>query len=286
MRDFAYAELEQRIAAWAQAQADIRAVVVIGSRARDDQTVDAHSDLDLCLFTTARENYARSDGWLATFGSFWLAVLETTGYGDPEWLVIYDSDAKADFALLHADPTVPSLAAQIRRLPHHNVFARGLRVLVDKYPQREPIDLPVRLEPLPDAEQLATHVRAFLLDCTRAAKFIDRGDIWRAQAVISRTLHDQVLTMMTWHARSRHGDAYETWYGGRYVERWADARAVAALPGLFPAYARDTLYAALMAHLTLIRWLAEETAARLGGAFPAAIYDRAVRWIESLHAAR
>lgn len=280
-----YAGLEKRIAAWAQAQDDIRAVVVVGSRARDDQTADEHSDLDLCLFTTAREHYARSDGWLATFGSFWLAVLETTGYGDPEWLVIYDSDAKADFALLHADPTVPSLAAQIRRLPHHNVFARGLRVLVDKYPQREPIDLPVRLEPLPDAELLATHVRAFLLACTRAAKFIDRGDLWRAQAVISRTLHDQVLTMMAWHARSLHGD-HETWYGGRYVERWADARAIAALSGLFPAYGHGALRTAVLAHLTLMRWLAEETAARLGCAFPAAIYDRAVRWIEALHAAR
>ncbi|MCC6612422.1 MAG: aminoglycoside 6-adenylyltransferase [Anaerolineae bacterium] len=281
-----YVALEQRIAAWARSQDDVRAVVVIGSRARDDGTADAYSDLDLCLFTMAPDDYASSDAWLATFGTPWLTVLETTGHGDPEWLVIYESDLKADFALLPVDPHARSLTEQIRRAPHHNVFARGLRVLVDKYPQRERLELVIRHEPLPDGGRFDAQVRAFLLACVRVAKFVQRGDLWRAQALLSQAMRGQIMTMLTWHARSLRGDDYDTSYGGRDVEKWADQRAVAALPRLFPAYDRDAIRAALMAHLALMRWLAEETAARLSYAFPEATYTRTAAWIVKLNDGR
>lgn len=281
-----YAELEQRVATWARAQEDIRAAIVIGSRGRGDESADALSDLDLCLFTTARDSYARSNAWLTTFGPFWLAVLEPTGENDPEWMVIYESDAKVDFAMLPVDPHARSLAEQIRRAPYHNVFARGLRVLVDKFPQREQLDLAVRHEPLPDAARFDAHVRAFLLASVRVAKFARRGDLWRAQTVISQIMRGQIMTMLMWHARSLHGGDYDTSYGGRGVEKWADPRAVAALPRLFPAYEREAIRAALMAHLALMRWLAEETAACLGYAFPEATYTRAAAWIVNLSDAR
>ena len=48
-------QLEQRFAAWAQTQPDIRAAFVVGSRARTDHPADQWSDLDIMVVTTRPE---------------------------------------------------------------------------------------------------------------------------------------------------------------------------------------------------------------------------------------
>ncbi len=72
-----YEQLEARLAAWAQTQPAIRAVIVCGSRARGD--ADRWSDLDAIIFTSERERYAATltrAVSLATrrFGSNFLSV--------------------------------------------------------------------------------------------------------------------------------------------------------------------------------------------------------------------
>ena len=52
-----YEQLEQNCIAWAQAQPDIRAAIVVGSRARLDHPADEWSDLGLILFTTTPAAY-------------------------------------------------------------------------------------------------------------------------------------------------------------------------------------------------------------------------------------
>jgi aminoglycoside 6-adenylyltransferase len=97
-----YDRVETRISNWAKEQDLIRAVVVIGSRAREDHKADAWSDLDLMLFVTDQQRYVKDTSWLATFGEVWLRVLNFTGAGDPEWLVLYEGGMKVDFLLAPA----------------------------------------------------------------------------------------------------------------------------------------------------------------------------------------
>jgi hypothetical protein len=37
-------------------------------------------------------------------------------------------------------------------------------------------------------------------------------------------MKELLLRMLEWHARATHGWDYETWYTGRFVDRWADRR--------------------------------------------------------------
>jgi len=48
-------QIEQRFTAWAQTQPDIRAAMVVGSRARTDHPADEWSDLDILVITTRPE---------------------------------------------------------------------------------------------------------------------------------------------------------------------------------------------------------------------------------------
>jgi len=70
--------------------------------------------------------------------------------------------------------------------------------------------------------------------------------------------------MAEWHARAIHGWDYETWYLGRYIERWADPRIAQALLSLFSGYDLTSQQRALVATANLFQWISEETSARLG----------------------
>src|SRR3954471_12695422 len=97
-----YDELENRIAEWAATQPSIRALVVIGSRARG--TADGWSDLDMVLFSTELDRYAADSDWLKPFGDLWLVYREMTSEGDPEWYALYDEvGLKLDLLLQQVD---------------------------------------------------------------------------------------------------------------------------------------------------------------------------------------
>ena len=80
-------QLEDRVIAWAKSQSDIRAILVIGSRARRDFPADEWSDLDLMIFATDFEKYLASDSWLDDIGEAWLNLSLETGRGHPERIV-------------------------------------------------------------------------------------------------------------------------------------------------------------------------------------------------------
>ncbi len=71
------------------------------------------------------------------------------------------------------------------------------------------------------------------------------------------------------------GARYDTWMRGRFLEEWADPRAVAQLSSAFAHYDRQDIARALWATMELFRWRAVETAERWQYVFPASS-DQAV----------
>ena len=141
-----YAGIEAQITAWARTQPAVHALVVVGSRARLKPAADEWSDLDLVLFTDQPERYAVDGAWLSSFGPLWLAHLDHTGRGEPEWFALYAGGLKADF-VLHAIPAAlaqAGLPELIAASPYQNVFHRGVRPLYD---HRSPDILPVLTPP-------------------------------------------------------------------------------------------------------------------------------------------
>ena len=91
-----------------------------------------------------------------------------------------------------------------------------------------------------------------------------------------------LLQMLEWHARAAYGWDYDTWHGGRFLEQWADPRAVQGLRQAFAYYDEDDVGRALLATMDLFRWLATETAQRLGYPYPAAAEERVTELVAGL----
>ena len=273
-----YDQLERAFAAWAQARADVRAAVVVGSRARVDPPPDEWSDLDLIVFTIDMAGYAADNGWLAQFGTPAITAITYSQRGDAEWIIVFENGLKLDVLLAPIDPLGP-----INTAPYDIVLRYGVRVLFDKSApelkralEREP--MPAGL-PAPDAFRDAVH--AFALDALRGAKFTRRGDLWRAHDTIDGALKRQLLAMLEWHALALD-PARRVWHEGRFIAQWVDRRAAAALPALFARYDPIDLRRALFATLELYQWTAAETAQRLGLIDPGRILQRTAEWLAAI----
>ncbi|MBI5566495.1 MAG: aminoglycoside 6-adenylyltransferase [Chloroflexi bacterium] len=272
-----YAEFERGFTAWAQAQADFRAAIVVGSRARIDPPPDEWSDLDLIVFTTDLEKYAADRGWLDRFGAVTIAVLEHSPRGDAEWLIVYDDGGKFDVLLAPVAGSGP-----IDTAPYDIVLVHGARALFDKSDPANRLNLNVSVTAsLPSVAEFTEALNHTWLTALRAAKFIARGDLWRAKHACDSQLKAQVLTMLEWHTLA--GDPQRrVWHDGRDIAQWADRLAVTALPGSFAAYNATDLRRALLATLDLYRWLSIETAQRSGFAFPTDTHQQVVQWLKSI----
>ena len=273
-----YEALERDFAQWAQAQPDIRAAVVVGSRARTDPPPDDWSDLDLIVFTSDLPKYAADNHWLAPFGVIEIATLNYSRRGDAEWIVVFENGAKLDVLLAPIDPRGP-----IDTADYDSVLQYGARVLLDKSApelkrrfEREP--LPAAL---PAAGEFAQAVQQFGLDALRAAKFIWRGDLWRAHVTLDCQLKAHLLTLLEWHTLSLD-PARRVWHDGRFIEQWADRRAAAALPQLSALHDPVDLRRALFAAIYLHRWLADEVAQQLGFDEAGARLPRLIGWIDAI----
>ncbi len=271
-----YPELEANFTAWAQAQVEMRAAVLIGSRARSDPPPDDWSDLDLIVFTTDMEKYAADRRWLEQFGAVTIAVLERSRRGDAEWLIVYEDGTKLDVLLAPVGASGP-----IETAPYDRVLIYGTRILFDKSSAAERLNLEVNVAPvLPTLDEFSAALNHAWLTALRAAKFIARGDLWRAKLACDSELKAQLLTMLEWHTLA-HDPTRRVWHDGRHVAQWADRRAVMALPGIFAAYGQSDLRRALFATLDLYHRLASETAQRLGFDFPVAAQQHVMRWVQT-----
>src|SRR5689334_10855702 len=105
---------------WADGDANVRVVVLEGSLARNDASIDALSDLDIRLYVTQPERLLHTHDWYAQFGD----VLVVEALENPGWYptrLVYYVDGKIDFMIAPA----ASLVDRQR-------FGRKVRVLVDK----------------------------------------------------------------------------------------------------------------------------------------------------------
>jgi len=88
-----------------------------------------------------------------------------------------------------------------------------------------------------------------------------------------------LLKMMEWHALADHEWKHDVWFRGRFMEEWANPRAVSELGGTFAHYDRRDIAHALLASMDLFRRLGTETAGKLGYAYPAEADRRVARWV-------
>lgn len=274
-------DIENALITWAQNQPDLRAALVVGSHARQAPPPDQWSDLDLIIFTTNPSLYASRSGWLSALGDVWLMQLNVTGWGDPEWFVVYAGGLKVDVVLA---PINDRLSVSEAALPYLAVVQRGSRVLFNK---QTPAELTLEmgeaiLSPHPSADSYRGVVNNTWLTVLRVAKFLRRGDLWRARQACDCELKGRLLTMLEWHARAKNGLQYDVWHDGRFIEDWADPATVASLPQMFGTYNTASLWQALHTTLKAFRRLARETATYLKYTYPEDLDAYFMGWLEAI----
>ena len=250
------------VADWARATADVRAVVLVGSHARADAPADRWSDLDLLLFVEEPERYAADDAWIARFGEPVLTFLEPTALGDRvERRVLYEDGVEVDFPLLEA-AAAPGLAAA----PGVGaVLSRGYRVLHDEIGITALLTEAAAPEPheLPDAAEFTQLASDVWYHALWVARKLRRGEVFTAISCLDGYVKWRLVTLLEWHARAVDPSA-DTWHEGRFLERWGDPGALAALERAYAHYDVRDVARALWETIDLFQGLEEETAGRLG----------------------
>lgn len=269
--------LEQAIVAWATDQPDILSLAVVGSQARPQtaRPADAWSDLDLLFFVDDPDHYLGQTEWLTAIAKPRITFTEPTALQiGRERRVIFDGGCEVDFVFLPAHfldalLTQPDRAALLAEVAP--VLQRGCRILLDRDGRLSRVlalvqAIPLERPPLPTASELDELIQDFWYHTVWTARKLRRGELWVAHRSCDGHLKRLLLRLLEVHAQAIRG--VDTWHAGRFLNQWADPRALAALPDTFARYDETAVWHALFATMRLFRWLAEETAAQLGVPYP------------------
>jgi aminoglycoside 6-adenylyltransferase len=284
-----YERLVGRIVAYALTDDNLRAAGIVGSRARQDHPADEWSDLDVLLVANNPQFYCASGDWLHAIGTPWLTHLEPTADGSRvERRVLFEGGLDVDF--------IPCSIGDVRAMAEHgfppevaDMLCKGLRFLVDKDDLSSALAgipwAPSRLR-LPSEEEFLNAVNDFWYHAVWTGKHLRRGELWWGKSACDDYLKQLLRQMLEWHAIASRGEEAKVWEHGRFLEEWADNRALEVLPHVFSHYDEEDIWRALRETMVLFRWVELETAARLRYSYPGLGEQRARELLDSIASAR
>ncbi len=266
------AGLMERIVEHAHTSEAIRALLLLGSRARVDHSADEWSDTDLIVVVDDPDAFLADAGWPAHFGAVAITFVESTGHGRRERRVLYVDGTDLDLIPVPTDEVRGGPA----RLGGLAVMARGFRVLHD--PEGMLADLSRWVderapEPWeewpPQLVEFENLVSDFWYHAVWTARKLRRGELWVALDCLDGYMKRRLLTVVEWQARARDGGNGDPWFAGRFLERWADPETIGALGEAFARYDGQDIARALRATMDLFRRQATDLAIRLELPYPA-----------------
>lgn len=269
-----YEDLLARFLEWARNDDSVRALFVLGSRAREEHPADRWADLDLLLVVKDPLRILSETEWLDSISPHLLTFVEPTAVADQsERRVLFEGMYDVDISVVPVG-VMNLLANEPPRELLYDIFGRGHRLILDKDGLEDMLSSvlsgidtkPVRASP--SGEEYLQVVNDFLYHVVWTAKHLRRGELFWAKRCLDCHLTSLLLQMLEWHARATHGQRYDTWFRGRFLEEWADSRAIAALREASARYDEAELRRGLSSLLTLFQWVATETSESLGLSYP------------------
>jgi aminoglycoside 6-adenylyltransferase len=203
-----------KMVTWGTARDDLRAIIVVGSRAREDHPADEWSDLDVIVMTRRPKLYFAGSDWIAEIETPWLALRAPTVIGGQEiFHVTFEGGTKLDLVVipslafsfaaraletLRRHPSMQTLLpktlrARLSELSH--LLNRGFRFVLDKdriAGRLEPGGLAESSPSPPSEEEFLDLVKRFLNEQVSFALKMRRGEFF-----VTKTLGEAQLTALT-----------------------------------------------------------------------------------------
>jgi aminoglycoside 6-adenylyltransferase len=267
--------IEGRFIRWASDNPDIRAAILVGSRARLDHPADEWSDMDILLFAHQVERYQSKSDWIEALAPIWTVIPGRTVMNDPEQLVLFAGGFRTDF-VFHSADVLNGVKKMVEDHQIPAVIARGARVLLDKDKTIPDLPPPTRpgSGPLPSPDDFKKAADQFWFQAVYAAQQLRRGEIVPFKAV-DNGLKWQLVTLLEWHARSTKGGEIDTWHGGRFLKDWLDPQDLTDLTRSYASCDLEETWQAFWVLLNLYQRRAQDTARQLG-------YPQRAEWMNEI----
>ena len=263
--------LTQRIVALAQADEDIRAVILEGSLVSGG-AVDELSDYDINIYARGFDRYLNDDRWMEQIGEVLVYQKEQSlfyGAVMPSRLVVFRDCPRVDFSFW----PVAVLNEMVQGHKQYESYRNGYLILVDKDGLAAQLPPPdgegFRILP-PSRDTFLQELYDFWFEAYCVAKYLSRGDLWYAKMVENGYIKQHMYQMVLWHHQAARGwprDSVLHTEGKRF-ERWASPELLDEIGRCFSRYDVEDTWSSLVAMVELFGRLAREVASQLDIVYP------------------
>ncbi|WP_026973366.1 aminoglycoside 6-adenylyltransferase [Aliagarivorans marinus] len=218
-----FKQFEQALLEWGKQQDNIRAIIVVGSHARSYLPADEYSDIDILFVVSNFAPFEQSDTWLAQFGTPLISFVEyDPDTNTPEVRVVYEDGLAVDFPMLPAELVLSTSVTQadekvVSMLKRGHQFILDKDGLTGRFSRVLQQQLPSRMESIEWCENALSELMFY---CLNYAKKLRRGESWLALQGCNANLQWQMLALLEQVVLREQNGQVDTWYDGRFVERW------------------------------------------------------------------
>ena len=285
-----YEALIRKLLNWANDVSNIKVVLIVGSRARSKYPADEWSDLDAIIVTSNPDFYVSTTDWIGNMGTPILTFIEPTATGvGIERRVLYENMLDVDFSIVPFESfsqLTKGDASTKTKNEIKDLVNRGIISIIDKAGfvaevQKLVASYPSLIYRNPNQEEFAEIVNDFLYHAVFAAKHLKRGELWWTATCLDCHMQRLMLRMMEWHAHATHSGEFDTWFRGRFLEKWADSQILQGLTESFARYDSGDIKRALRASMALFRQMGTEVACKLSLVYPTDADEKVASWIDT-----
>lgn len=218
---------------WASEDSNIQALILTGSLARQDDTADTLSDIDIEIISREPQLLITDSTWISKIGNL-LTVLALNPDQDQLWatrLAIYSDGMKIDYTLA----ALSRIHTMVEEQRLDALYERGYRVLMDKNQVTSKLpgasgQFPVRQ--LPSQAIFHSAIEEFWFEAAHIPKYLARNELWLAK-MRDWNMKQLLMQMLEWHAIASNPVAVDIWHNGAHLQSWIKPKIWHALHNAF-----------------------------------------------------
>ncbi len=277
----------QQVLDWANAQDDIRVVLLTSSMVNPYAPVDRFSDLDIELVVKDLPGFLSDNSWISNFGTILAMVIENEEAFEGKnamRMVFYEDYSKIDFKLYG----IPQFLAEVAAEALQEDWDVGYKILMDKdgltRGMKAPTYKPVFIA-RPEEEVYDQVMNDFWWDMTYVAKCLARDNLFYAKFMTEDNMRTQYLqTLIEWYIGMQHDWKVTTNKRGRLFKQYLSTEMWARIEATFSGSDIEDNWRALYAYADLGRDLGRTLAAGLGYHYPARLDEKICAYLDYVKA--